>query len=96
MKNNLLEVLVQRFLSKSQTRVAQTNLKKRISIESAKRETLKYQAIIKYLYLTRLRGKDIYENMPTTLGGQCLLHMTLKNWISSFNRRKFPIEDEDR
>lgn len=57
---------------------------------------MEYRAIIKYLYLKGLRGKQIYEDMLNTLGDQCPLYATVKNWTASFKRGKFSIEDDDR
>ena len=68
-----------------------------MSTEIVKIEKLEYRAIIKYLYLKGLRGKQIYEDMlNNTLGDQCPSYATVKNWTASFKRGKFSIEDDDR
>lgn len=67
-----------------------------MSTEIVKIGKLEYRAIIKYLYLKGLRGKQIYEDMLNTLGDQCPSYATVKNWTASFKRGKFSIEDDDR
>lgn len=67
-----------------------------MSAPIVKIEKLEYRAIIKYLYLKGLRGKEIYEDMLETLGDQCPSYATVKNWIASFKRGKLSVEDDKR
>lgn len=53
-----------------------------------------YRAIISYLYLKDLRGKQIYKDMLHSPVEQCPLHAMVKNWITSFRRERSSIKDK--
>lgn len=58
---------------------------------------MKYRAIIKYLYLKGLRGKEIYEGMVDDICYEdCPSYATAKNWIACFKKEKFSIRDNER
>lgn len=57
--------------------------------EIAKIEKLKYRAIIKYLDLKELRGKQIYKGVVSSLGEQYPSYVTMKTWIAGFKGGKF-------
>lgn len=44
------------------------------------------QIIIKYLFCIWLPSKEIFVDMVETLGDQCPLYTTIKNWVAEFNR----------
>lgn len=46
------------------------------------------------LFLKFLRGHQIYIDMLNTLGEQCPSYATMQNWIASWKRETFSIEDE--
>ena len=67
-----------------------------MSTEVVKIEKTEYRSIIKYLFLKGLKGKEIYDDMFKTLGNLCPSYATVKNWVASFKRGEFAVEDGKR
>lgn len=57
---------------------------------------IEYRSVIKYLFLKGLSGKEIYDDMLTTLGDQCPSYSTIKNWVADFKRGRKDVTDEKR
>lgn len=46
--------------------------------------------------LKGLRGEQTYKDILNTLGEQCFLYTSVKDWIVIFNEGKYSIEDKEQ
>lgn len=68
-------------------------IKYNISVTMDKKEL---RAVIKYLYLKKLKPKEIHQDIITTLGEDSVSYSTIKKWSSEFKKGRNSIEDDPR
>ena len=58
-------------------------------------ETVEIRAVIKYLFIKGLSGKEAYEDLASTLGENAPSFTMVKKWFAEFKRGRTSTEDAD-
>ncbi|CAK1596584.1 unnamed protein product [Parnassius mnemosyne] len=53
-------------------------------------------AVIKFLHMKGMKGKDIYDELNNVLGDCAPSYATVKNWVAEFKRGRTCVKDETR